>query len=110
MSERLRTTAATVEAGNAATVTALDDLRAKLAEGRFSFNFTPARSRMLLQGWNPLLSQGQGRLSRRRRRPFGPDPLDATACLRAYGGRLACSAPAGVSWRTVAANSPRGVC
>ena len=71
MAERLRTTAATVEAGNAATVTALADLRAELAEvkaslqdfvqGRFSFTFTPARSRMLPQGWDPLLSQGQGR-------------------------------------------------
>lgn len=71
MAERLRTTAATVEAGNAATVTALEDLRAELAEvkaslqdfvqGRFSFSFTPGRSRMLPQGWDPLLSQGQGR-------------------------------------------------
>jgi len=68
---RARTTAATVEAGNAATVTAMKDLRAELAgvkaslqdfvKGRFSFTFTPARSRMLPQGWNPLLSQGQGR-------------------------------------------------
>src|SRR5436305_14010392 len=51
MAERLRTTAATVEAGNAATVTALADLRAELAgvkaslqdfvQGRFSFTFTP---------------------------------------------------------------------
>ena len=75
MAERLRTTAATVEAGNAATVTALEDLRAELAEvkaslqdfvqGRFSFTFTPARSRMLPQGWDPLLSQGQ-------RRPVSP--------------------------------------
>jgi hypothetical protein len=71
MAERLRTTAVTVEAGNAATVTALADLRAELAEvkaslqdfvqRRFSFTFTPARSRMLPQGWDPLLSQGQGR-------------------------------------------------
>src|SRR5947209_14781795 len=75
MAERLRTTAATVEAGNAATVTALEDLRAELAEakaslqgfvqGRFCFTFTPARSRMLPQGWDPLLSQGQ-------RRPVSP--------------------------------------
>jgi hypothetical protein len=60
MAERLRTTAATVEAGNAATVTALEDLRAELAgvkaslqdfvQGHFSFTFTPARSRMLPQG------------------------------------------------------------
>src|SRR5271156_673915 len=69
MAERLRTTAATVEAGNAATVNAPKDLRAELAEvkaslqdfvqGRFSFSFTPARSRMLPQGWDPLLSQGR---------------------------------------------------
>jgi hypothetical protein len=71
MAERLRPTAATVEAGNVATTTALEDLRAELAgvkaslqdfvQGRFSFTFTPARSRMLPQGWDPLLSQGQGR-------------------------------------------------
>ena len=36
MAERLRTTAATVEAGNAATVTALADLRAELAEVKAS--------------------------------------------------------------------------
>jgi hypothetical protein len=67
MAERLRTTAATVETGNAATVAALGDLKVELAgvkasledfvQGRFSFTFTPARSRMLPQGWDPLLSQ-----------------------------------------------------
>jgi hypothetical protein len=56
------------EAGNAAIVTALEDPKAELAEvkaslqdfvqGRFSFTFTPVRSRMLPQGWDPLLSQG----------------------------------------------------
>src|SRR5271155_5846828 len=71
MAERLRTTAATVAAGNAATATALADLTAELVEvkgslqdfvqGGFSFTFTPARSRMLPQGWDPLLSQRQGR-------------------------------------------------
>ena len=71
MAGRLRTMAATLEAGNAATVTALADLRAELVEvkaslqdfvqGHFSFTFTPARSRMLPQGWDPLLSQRQGR-------------------------------------------------
>jgi len=93
MAERLRTTAATVEAGNAATVTALADLRAELAEvkaslqdfvqGRFSFTFTPGRSRMLPQGWDPLLSQGQGRPvsppspSLRGRPPLTPQPPSA---------------------------------
>jgi hypothetical protein len=67
MAERLRMTTATVEAGNAATVTALGDLMEELAgmkasledfvQGCFSFTFTPARSRMLPQGWDPLLSQ-----------------------------------------------------
>jgi len=71
MAELLRTTAATVEAGNAATVTAREDFGAELAgvkaslqdfvQGRFFFTFTPARSRMLPQGWDPLLSHGQGR-------------------------------------------------
>ena len=55
-----------------------------------------------------ILSSRRGRdgLSRRRRRPFGADPHDATACLRACGDRLACSASAGVSRGTAAANSP----
>jgi hypothetical protein len=57
MAERLRTTVDTVEAGNAAIVTALEDIRAELAgvkaslqdfvQGRFSFSFMPVRSRML---------------------------------------------------------------
>jgi len=47
------------------------DLRAELTvvktsledfvKGRFSFTFTSARSRILPQGWDPLLSQVQGR-------------------------------------------------
>jgi hypothetical protein len=121
MAERLRTTAATAEAGNAATVTALADLRAELAEvkaslqdfvqGRFSFTFTPARSRMLPQGWDPLLSQRQGRpVSPPSPSLRGRPPPDATAYLRACGGRLAYSASAGVSRGTAAARSPRAVC
>jgi hypothetical protein len=42
--------------------------------------------------------------------PSGPNPLDATACLRACRGRLACSASADVSRGTGAASSPGGVC
>ena len=122
MAERLRTTAATVEAGNAAIVTALADLRAELVEvkaslqdfvqGHFSFTFTSARSRMLPQGWDPspLAEVGVAYLAAVAvpSRPNPPPP--GGAYLRACGGRLACSASAGVSRGTAAAGSSRGVC
>jgi len=53
MAERLRTTAATVEAGNAATVTALADLRAELAEVKASLQD-------FVQGGVSLLLRGRG--------------------------------------------------
>ena len=85
MAERLRTTAATVEAGNAATVAGLEDLRVELAEvkaslqdfvqGRFSFTFhawavEDAAARLA----SSPLAGGRDGLFRRRRRPFGADP------------------------------------
>jgi hypothetical protein len=103
MAERLRTTAATVEAGNAATVAALGDLKAELAgvkasledfvQGRFSFTFTPARSRMLPQGWDPLLSQQRPvsppSPSFRGRPPVTPQPISpASPPAVSLGGQL----------------------
>jgi len=110
-------TAVTVEAGNAAKVTALADLRAELVgvkaylqrfcTGAFllylhAYAVEDTAARL---GSSPLVGVETAYLIAIAV-PSRPTPPDTTAYLRACGSRLAYSASAGVSRGTAAARSP----
>jgi hypothetical protein len=92
MAEQLRTAAATVEAGNAATITAREDLRAELAGIKASLQDFVGALLFYLHACAVkdaaakagILSSRRGRdgLSRRRRRPFEADRLSRLLRLR----------------------------